>query len=102
MSGITFGSVGDLIAVGEIAWSIAKALNSSRGSAKEYQSLVKELQLFNKVLLQACTSNVQYNACLSDVLLGCRSMAKLCHEPRAHRARHDHERCCERLAEYIA
>jgi len=54
MSGITFGSVGDIIAVGEIAWSIAKALNSSRGSAKEYQGLIKELQLFNKALLQVC------------------------------------------------
>ena len=52
MSGITFGSVGDIVAVGEIAWNIAQALSSTRGSAQEYQSLVKELEFFNKALLQ--------------------------------------------------
>ena len=49
---ITFGSVGDIIAVGQIAWSLAKALTDSRGSAKEYQSLIKELQTFDQALLQ--------------------------------------------------
>jgi len=56
MAAITFGLVGDIISVGEIAWSIAKALNGSRGSAKEYQNLVKELQLFNKALIQVRSS----------------------------------------------
>ena len=50
--GITFGSIGDIIAVGQIAWSLAKALSNSRGSAKEYQGLVKELQTFDQALLQ--------------------------------------------------
>ncbi len=49
---ITFGSVGDVIAVGQIAWSLAKALNDSRGSAKEYQGLVKELRAFERAVLQ--------------------------------------------------
>ena len=49
---ITFGSVGDIIAVGQIAWSLAQALTDSRGSAKEYQGLVKELQAFDQALLQ--------------------------------------------------
>jgi hypothetical protein len=44
---ITFGSVGDII-----AWSLAKALTDSRGSAKEYQGLMKELQTFDRALLQ--------------------------------------------------
>lgn len=52
MSGITFGSVGDIIAVGQIALALAQALSSSRGSAKEYQSLVKELEKFDQALLQ--------------------------------------------------
>ena len=52
MSGITFGSVGDIIAVGQIAWALAKALTDSRGSAKEYQDLIKELQAFDQALLQ--------------------------------------------------
>jgi len=50
--GITFGSIGDLIAIGEIAWMLAKSLNESRGSAKEYQALAKELRTFDKALLQ--------------------------------------------------
>ncbi|PQE14012.1 Glycoside hydrolase superfamily protein [Rutstroemia sp. NJR-2017a BBW] len=49
---ITFGSVGDIIAVGQISWSLAKALNDSRGSAKEYQGLVKELRAFERAVLQ--------------------------------------------------
>jgi small-conductance mechanosensitive channel len=50
--GITFGSIGDLIAIGEIAFVLAKSLSDSRGSAKEYQALVKELRTFDKALLQ--------------------------------------------------
>ncbi|CZR62688.1 uncharacterized protein PAC_12585 [Phialocephala subalpina] len=50
--GITFGSIGDIIAVGQIALSLAKALSDSRGSAKEYQGLVKELETFDQALLQ--------------------------------------------------
>ena len=49
---ITFGSVGDILAVGQIAWSLAKALTHPRGSAKEYQGLIKELQTFDQALLQ--------------------------------------------------
>ena len=50
--GITFGSVGDIIALGQIAWSLAKALSDSRGSAREYQDLAKELRTFDQALLQ--------------------------------------------------
>lgn len=49
---ITFGSIGDIIAVGQIAISLVKALRSGCGSAKEYQSLVRELENFDKALLQ--------------------------------------------------
>ena len=50
---ITFGSVGDIIAVGQAAFALAQALTDSRGSAKEYQELVKELRAFDQALLQA-------------------------------------------------
>ncbi|PVH79347.1 hypothetical protein DL98DRAFT_589416 [Cadophora sp. DSE1049] len=52
MSGITFGSVGDIIAVGQIALALARALTESRGSAKEYRQLVKDLESFDQALLQ--------------------------------------------------
>jgi hypothetical protein len=49
---ITFGSVGDIIAVGQIAYALAQALKDSSGSGREYQGLVKELQTFDQALLQ--------------------------------------------------
>ena len=49
---ITFGSVGDIIAVGQIAWSLVQALTDSKSSAKEYQSLIKELRAFERAVLQ--------------------------------------------------
>jgi hypothetical protein len=52
MSEITFGSVGDIIAVGQIALLLAKALSDARGSVKEYQCLIKELEIFDQALLQ--------------------------------------------------
>lgn len=52
MSGITFGSVGDIIAVGQIALQLGRALSDSRGSAKEYRVLIRELQAFDQALLQ--------------------------------------------------
>jgi len=51
--GVTFGSIGDLIAVGQVVFSLMRALRDSRGSVKEYQDLLKELQLFDKTLFQA-------------------------------------------------
>lgn len=55
---ITFGSIGDIIAVAQIAWSLAKALTDSRGSAKDYQGLIKELQTFDQALLQVCAQGL--------------------------------------------
>lgn len=60
--GVTFGSIGDLIAVGQIAFSLAKALGSSHGSVKEYQDLIKNLQLFDKTLFQATLLLQSYQA----------------------------------------
>jgi hypothetical protein len=56
--GITFGSVGDLIAVGQLAFTLARALNDRHGSAKAYQALIKELKNFDNSLLQARVSYV--------------------------------------------
>jgi hypothetical protein len=50
--GVSFGSIGDLIAVGQIAWSLAKALTYTHSSAREYQGLAKELEAFNNACLQ--------------------------------------------------
>ncbi len=60
---ITSGNIGDIIAVGRVAWELARAL-TGRGSAKEYQGLVKELEVFDKALLE-----VSYKICKSIALL---------------------------------
>jgi hypothetical protein len=68
--GITFGSIGDLIAVGQIAWSLAQAVSSTRGSAKEFQGLVNELKTFNNVLLQVVALWQNYEGSLELDELG--------------------------------
>ena len=47
---ITFGSVGDIIAVAQIVTQIISALSDSRGSAVEYQQLFAELRSLQKAL----------------------------------------------------
>jgi len=64
MPGITFGSVGDIIAVGQLARALAQALSEARGSAKQYQGLVKELQGFEKALLQVSPQSRMLQAAL--------------------------------------
>jgi hypothetical protein len=78
MSGITFGSIGDIIAVGQLVWGLTSALSGSRGSAKEYQGLVKELQAFDQALLQVSGYIfVQPSSSSDPVRTGHRIMAKL-------------------------
>ncbi len=60
---ITSGNVGDIIPTGKVAWELARAL-TGRGSAKEYQGLVKELEAFDKTLLE-----VSHMICKSIALL---------------------------------
>ena len=47
---VTFGSVGDIIAVGILVKDLVAALNQSRGSQAEYKQLVDELDLLQDVL----------------------------------------------------
>jgi hypothetical protein len=47
---VTFGSIGDIIAVGILVKDLVAALNQSRGSQAEYKQLVDELDLLGDVL----------------------------------------------------
>ncbi|KAF2814381.1 uncharacterized protein BDZ99DRAFT_568011 [Mytilinidion resinicola] len=49
---ITFGSVGDIISVSLLVKDLLLALNDSRGSAAEYQAVVRELYILDTALLQ--------------------------------------------------
>jgi hypothetical protein len=51
---LTFGSVGDIIALCGLAVELGRALSGARGSAREYQDLREDLNLFVQVLMQVC------------------------------------------------
>lgn len=51
-----FGSVGDILAVIELALEVRKALSESRGSSKEYQEIQAELDSFTDVLASTCAT----------------------------------------------
>jgi hypothetical protein len=50
---VTFGSMGDILAICQILAGLAKALNGSQDSAKHYQALVTRLEVYNNTMLQA-------------------------------------------------
>jgi hypothetical protein len=52
MSSVTFGSVGDIIAICLLAKDIARALDDSRGSSAEYQGLITEIRSLECSLLE--------------------------------------------------
>jgi hypothetical protein len=49
---VTFGSVGDILAICQIVAGLAKALKGSQDSAKHYQSLLSKLDIYNNTMLQ--------------------------------------------------
>ncbi|KAM0283908.1 hypothetical protein ACHAQH_002290 [Verticillium albo-atrum] len=49
---LTFGSVGDLLAICLIVKDIIYALDDSRGSAKDYRDIIAQLQTFDGILTQ--------------------------------------------------
>lgn len=65
---ITFGSVGDIISVCLIVKDLIDALDKSRGSASEYQEIIRELRCLERSLLEVeklsreFDSSVQLNA----------------------------------------
>ena len=48
---LTFASLGDIIAVCQIAVQLGRALGDASGSAREYQELRKDLDTFVQVLM---------------------------------------------------
>ncbi|KAB5539410.1 hypothetical protein GE09DRAFT_317495 [Coniochaeta sp. 2T2.1] len=57
---LTFGSLGDIIALCGLAVELSRALGSARGSAKEYQALRKDLDQFVQVLMQVIATYEQF------------------------------------------
>lgn len=55
---LTFGSVGDIIAICQIVIELSRALGSSSGSARQYQDLREDLESFTRTLMQVSTSTL--------------------------------------------
>ncbi len=49
---ITFGSVGDIISVSLLIKDLVKCLDESRGSAADYQAVIRELSTLDHALLE--------------------------------------------------
>ncbi|KAK4153252.1 hypothetical protein C8A00DRAFT_15503 [Chaetomidium leptoderma] len=59
--GVTFGSLGDIIVVCQIAIQLGRAIcDSQHGSAKAYQGLREELGMFVKILMQVVATYPQH------------------------------------------
>ncbi|KAK8123172.1 hypothetical protein PG984_011842 [Apiospora sp. TS-2023a] len=63
----SFGSFGDIITTAQLVWRLARALSDSRGSAPEFQELVKELNLFYGALSQVRKISIPIPSCLMVV-----------------------------------
>lgn len=57
---LTFGSLGDIIALCGLAVELSRALSTAHGSAREYQSLRKDLDQFVQVLMQVIATYEQF------------------------------------------
>ncbi|KAK4111492.1 hypothetical protein N656DRAFT_780793 [Canariomyces notabilis] len=71
---LTFGSVGDIIAVCQLAAQLARALRDSCGSAKEYRELQRDSEMLVKVLMQVIETYSQHS--LSPYLDGLNTVTK--------------------------
>ena len=82
MASVTFGSVGDIIAICQVISTTINALSASRGSAVEYQALLNELASLEQAVEAAKSllekpsapqaSLLQYEEQLGIALQSCR------------------------------
>ena len=61
---VSFGSVGDIIAVGLLIKDLVKCLDDSRGSSSEFQSVIRELHSLDRALLEVGLLCSSYEASL--------------------------------------
>ena len=78
MASLTIGSVGDIITICDILRTVVQALSESRGSAAEYQALVKELQALSQAVYSVRSllerhQDLKEIGRLQDLLKDCRS-----------------------------
>lgn len=66
--GLSFGSVGDIIAICQLIAELSKALNDATGSAAQYQEICKELNGFVSLLMQV--SSLSPSARRFNLLIG--------------------------------
>ena len=81
-AGVTFGSVGDILSVCILIKDLIKALDDSRGSATQYQGIVRELWALDRVLLEVemICSKHEITAELNALKTTARRMADQCRQ----------------------
>lgn len=77
---ITLGSVGDIISISLIVKDLVKALDDCRGSASEYQALIRELWVLDRVLLEVelLTKMYEQTAELNALCVTAKNVADSC------------------------
>jgi len=77
---ITLGSVGDIISISLIVKDLVKALDDSRGSASEYQALIRELWVLDRALLEVelLTKMYEQTAELNALCVTAKNVADSC------------------------
>lgn len=107
MSAVTFGSVGDIIAVCLLAKQIVDSLDSARGSAAEYRSLATEIRSLEKTLLEVellVRKYKDHNAAISvldevpDLIRDCRNVLYSLDQDLKKYHKHLKESPCSNLA----
>jgi hypothetical protein len=83
---VTFGSVGDIIAVAILIKDLVEALDQCRGSQAEYRHLIQELRLLEDVLHeidQLCHASVSIGAAGFETVALHRTASKITENCRA-------------------
>lgn len=76
---ITFGSVGDIIAVCGIVRSFAQALDDIKGSSAEYRAVVNQLNSLEEALDKVKSLSGTFSPHQQNVFRQCLSSAEQCH-----------------------
>ena len=78
MASLTIGNIGDIIAICDVLRTVVQALSESRGSAAEYQALVRELQALSQAVYSIRSllekhQHLKENDRLQELLKDCRN-----------------------------
>lgn len=87
---LTFGSLGDIIAICQLVNELGQALSDSRGSGREYRDLRQDLDAFVRILMLVCLFPISQSQLFINSIKGSRDMSpaarvvRRAEQPRCH------------------